>query len=75
MDEKEVHKTQTLLSSMSQEQLDCYEVYRQSAFPKATMKFLMQNTASSVMSQNPVIAMSKVAKIFINQVVEEALDM
>lgn len=59
----------------SQELLDCYEVYHQPAFPRANQRHLIQSMAGSLIAQNIVIAMSCVAKIFIGEVVAEALDM
>ncbi|XP_047611393.1 transcription initiation factor TFIID subunit 11-like [Phacochoerus africanus] len=74
LDEDQTQKMRTLVASMSQEQLDRYEVYRRSAFPRATMKRLIQSVAGSAVGQNVVIAMSGAAKVFVGEVVEEALD-
>lgn len=74
LEEEEREKMQVLVSNFTEGQLDRYEMYRRSAFPKAAVKRLMQTITGCSVSQNVVIAMSGVAKVFIGELVEEAQD-
>jgi len=67
-------KMQVLVSNFSEEQLNRYEMFRRATFPKASIKRIMQNITGSTISQNVVIAMSGISKVFVGEVMETALD-
>ena len=74
LEEEEREKMQVLVSNFTEDQLDRYEMYRRAAFPKAAIKRIMQTITGCSVSQNVVIAMSGIAKVFIGEIVEDALD-
>ncbi|KAL7303624.1 hypothetical protein TKK_0003771 [Trichogramma kaykai] len=74
LEEEEREKMQVLVSNFTEDQLDRYEMFRRSAFPKAAIKRIMQTITGCSVSQNVVIAMSGIAKVFIGEIVEEALN-
>lgn len=74
LEEEERERMQVLVSNFTEDQLDRYEMYRRAAFPKAAVKRLMQTITGCSVSQNVVIAMSGIAKVFAGEIIEEGLD-
>lgn len=67
-------KLRFLLGNLTEEQLDRYEVFRRSTFSKPGVKKLIQAVTGGTVSQSVTIAMSGMAKVFVGEVVEVALD-
>jgi len=62
-----------LVDEFSDEQVNRYEMYRRSCFPRNHIKRLMQATANCAVAQQVCIAMSGIAKVYVGEIVEEAL--
>ncbi|KAL4703546.1 hypothetical protein ACJJTC_010166 [Scirpophaga incertulas] len=73
-DINDLEESEVLVSNFTEEQLDRYEMYRRAAFHKGAVKRLMQTITGGSVGQNVVIAMSGIAKVFVGEVVEEALE-
>jgi transcription initiation factor TFIID subunit 11 len=72
--EEESKKMQVLIANFSEEQLNRYEIFRRSAFPKSNIKRIIQTVCGKAVSASVVIAMSGIAKVFVGEIVEKALD-
>ena len=65
-------KTVLLVSSLSDKQLDQYEIFRRSTLPRASVKRLMQSISSTTVPPNAVIAMAGITKVYVGEIVEMA---
>ena len=70
---EEREKMQLLVSAFSNSQQDQYEVFRRSSFPKSGVRRIMQGVCGTTVSQNAVIAMAGITKVYVGEVVEAAL--
>uniref|UniRef100_A0A7E4ZXV9 TAFII28 domain-containing protein n=1 Tax=Panagrellus redivivus TaxID=6233 RepID=A0A7E4ZXV9_PANRE len=68
-------KTLLLLSNMDSDQLERYETMRRASFPKAAIRRLILQSTGCTVSQHVVIAIAGMAKVFVGELVEEALDL
>ncbi|KAH8878180.1 Transcription initiation factor TFIID subunit 11 [Schistosoma japonicum] len=74
--EKEARKTEdrkllALLAHFDEEQLNRFETFRRATLAKSVVKRLIQSIAPCSISQNVVIAMAGLTKVFIGELVEE----
>lgn len=74
-EDKEVRlRMRLLLAHFNQDQLDRYEAMRRASLPKSVIRRLIHQFTGVSVNQNVVIAMAGMVKIFIGELVEEALD-
>uniref|UniRef100_A0A914PI55 Transcription initiation factor TFIID subunit 11 n=1 Tax=Panagrolaimus davidi TaxID=227884 RepID=A0A914PI55_9BILA len=56
------------------EQLERYETMRRASFPKSAIRRLIQQATGNTCTQSVVIAVAGMAKVFVGELIEEALD-
>ncbi|CAL8108848.1 unnamed protein product, partial [Calicophoron daubneyi] len=76
--EREARKTEdrkllALLAHFDEEQLNRFETFRRATFPKASVRRLIQSIAPCAVSQNVVIAVAGMTKVYIGELVEEGM--
>ncbi|KAM7537236.1 hypothetical protein Aperf_G00000069838 [Anoplocephala perfoliata] len=70
----EDRKLLALMAHFNEDQLSRFEAYRRATFTKSAVNRLIQSVAQTSFSQNVVIAMSGITKVFVGELVEAALD-
>lgn len=65
-------RVQSIISTMNDEELQQYETFRRSGFPKAAIKKYINNVIGQAVNPNFVIAVSGLAKVFVGEVIEVA---
>eukprot|EP01135_Chromosphaera_perkinsii_P008115 Nk52_evm31s1129 gene=Nk52_evmTU31s1129 len=71
--EEEWEQMRVLLSSFTEEQFSRYEMYRRAGIPRAQLKRLLMSITGSSVAHTSVIIMAGITKVFVGEVVEEAL--
>lgn len=66
------HRVQAIINTMSEEELQRYETFRRSGFPKAAIKKYINNVIGQAVNPNFVIAVSGLAKVFVGEMIETA---
>jgi transcription initiation factor TFIID subunit 11 len=68
----DMHRAQSMLSTFSEEELQRYERFRGSGFPKAAIKKYINSVIGQAVNPNFVIAVGGLAKVFVGEMVEMA---
>uniref|UniRef100_A0A915A4Q2 Transcription initiation factor TFIID subunit 11 n=1 Tax=Parascaris univalens TaxID=6257 RepID=A0A915A4Q2_PARUN len=63
-----------LVANFSPEQLERFECYRRSSFSRRKVRRLIRQSTGENPSENFTIAVAGLAKLFIGELIEEALD-
>ncbi|VDM16234.1 unnamed protein product [Hydatigera taeniaeformis] len=70
----EDRKLLALMAHFNDDHLSRFESYRRATFTKSAVSRLIQSVAQTSFSQNVVIAMAGITKVFVGELVEAALD-
>ena len=67
--EEERERMLWLLSCLTEEQVSRYEMYKRSVFPKDKVQQIIENIAGSRVTENVVISVSAITKLFVRELV------
>ncbi|VUZ48809.1 unnamed protein product [Hymenolepis diminuta] len=70
----EDRKLLALMAHFNEDQLSRFEAFRRATFTKSAVSRLISSVSQTTFSPNVVIAMSGITKVFVGELVEEALD-
>ncbi|VDD74477.1 unnamed protein product [Mesocestoides corti] len=70
----EDRKLLALMAHFNDDQLSRFETFRRATLTRSAVSRLIQSVAQSPFSQNVVIAMAGITKVFVGEIVEAALD-
>ncbi|VDN96483.1 unnamed protein product [Rodentolepis nana] len=70
----EDRKLLALMAHFNEDQLSRFEAFRRATFTKSAVSRIISSVSQTAFSPNVVIAMSGITKVFVGELVEEALD-
>nr|CDS32499.1 Transcription initiation factor TFIID subunit [Hymenolepis microstoma] len=70
----EDRKLLALMAHFNEDQLSRFEAFRRATFTKSAVNRIISSVSQTTFSPNVVIAMSGITKVFVGELVEEALD-
>lgn len=70
---KDTSHLQKIIDTLSEDELERYKAFRRSAFNKSSIRKFVTNNLNQSCNANFIIGIAGVAKVFVGELVEEAL--